>query len=198
MSTLVVAATAFEIERFKAQSLTNKSISTFVAGIGMVNMAINLFNHLKDTTYDHIILAGIAGSFTDMALCSLVEVTSQQYGDLGVETSNGFLSLSDIKLVENDEILRNNGHYPVLKEVSSISVNSVTGSAKIAEQRKEQFKADIEVMEGIAFSQVCRQLNIDYAEIRCISNYVEERNKDAWRVNEAIAELNEFLIQELL
>lgn len=198
MPTLVVAATAMEIELFKAVSKRDETIHTLVAGIGMTEMAINLSRHLSQHNYDRVILAGIAGSFGKIALCEVVEVISQQYGDLGVETSRGFLSLKDMELSDEIETITNSPYFTDIKGVSSISVNTVSGSATLIEERKKLFQTDIEVMEGIAAAKTCYVRGISFTEVRSISNYVEERNRESWKVKEAIAALNEFLIQKLL
>jgi futalosine hydrolase len=52
-------------------------------------------------------------------------------------------------------------------------------------------------MEGAALHYMGRDLNIPFIQIRAVSNYVGERNKAKWKMNEAIYNLNETLLQYL-
>jgi futalosine hydrolase len=49
-------------------------------------------------------------------------------------------------------------------------------------------------MEGAAFMQICLTEKIPFAELRAISNYVEPRNRENWKMKEAIENLNTVLI----
>jgi len=46
-------------------------------------------------------------------------------------------------------------------------------------------------MEGAAFMYTCLIHNLRFAQVRAVSNIVERRNRDAWRLPEAIARLSE-------
>jgi futalosine hydrolase len=50
-------------------------------------------------------------------------------------------------------------------------------------------------MEGAAFLQICNAEKIKCAQIRSISNYVEERNTGNWSIGLAIEKLNETAIR---
>ncbi|MCY1528458.1 Futalosine hydrolase [compost metagenome] len=52
-------------------------------------------------------------------------------------------------------------------------------------------------MEGAAVFYAAEQLHIPSAQIRCISNYVEKRNREKWEIGLAIANLNEWLVKYL-
>jgi len=58
-------------------------------------------------------------------------------------------------------------------------------------------EAQVESMEGAAFFYACLQKGIEPLQLRAISNYVVPRNRESWRMQEAIVALNEQL-QELL
>ena len=49
-------------------------------------------------------------------------------------------------------------------------------------------------MEGAALHFVCLQQKISFIQIRSVSNYVGERNKSSWKMEEAINQLNKTLI----
>ena len=50
--------------------------------------------------------------------------------------------------------------------------------------------ADVEAMEGFAVLRAARQAGVPALELRAISNLVEEADRGAWRVEEAIARLH--------
>jgi futalosine hydrolase len=45
-------------------------------------------------------------------------------------------------------------------------------------------------MEGAAFMYACLIRGIRFAEVRAVSNIVEKRNRAAWKLGEAIDNLN--------
>ena len=45
-------------------------------------------------------------------------------------------------------------------------------------------------MEGAACMMVCQKFNIPSLQIRSISNFIEERNKEKWNLSLAIKNLN--------
>jgi futalosine hydrolase len=44
-------------------------------------------------------------------------------------------------------------------------------------------------MEGAAFMYACVLTGVPFAQVRAVSNLVERRNRDAWRMGEAIGNL---------
>ena len=44
-------------------------------------------------------------------------------------------------------------------------------------------------MEGAAFMYSCLILGVAFAQVRSVSNVVEPRNRDTWKINEAIRNL---------
>jgi futalosine hydrolase len=77
-----------------------------------------------------------------------------------------------------------------------ITLNTVTGTQYKAEKIIQKYPdVEIENMEGASFFYVCLKENIPFMSIRCISNYVEDRNKDNWKMEEAIESLNKTLAE---
>ena len=50
-------------------------------------------------------------------------------------------------------------------------------------------------MEGAAMHYVCLMEKIPFLQLRSISNYIGERNKRKWNMNESIINLNNELIK---
>jgi futalosine hydrolase len=55
---------------------------------------------------------------------------------------------------------------------------------------QQKWKADIESMEGAALHFVCAKKNVPYLQLRAISNFVGERDKNKWLLATAIGNLN--------
>ena len=77
-----------------------------------------------------------------------------------------------------------------LVNVSSITVNTIHGNKKNIAEILERLNPDVESMEGAACMMVCQKFNIPSLQIRSISNFIEERNKEKWNLSLAIKNLN--------
>ena len=69
-------------------------------------------------------------------------------------------------------------------------MNTVHGEKKSINEIFNRLNPDVESMEGAAFMMVAQKYNIRFMQIRAISNYVEERNKENWDLDLAISNLN--------
>ena len=81
-----------------------------------------------------------------------------------------------------------------------VTVNSVRGTSRRGEMLGRHWQALCENMEGAAAARLCREYGLPLVEIRVISNLVEERNRQNWRLREACqraAELAALLVKEL-
>ena len=56
----------------------------------------------------------------------------------------------------------------------------------------ERLDPQLESMEGAAVFYACRQAGVACLQIRSVSNYVEKRNRDAWKIGLAVKNLNTF------
>jgi len=208
MKTLIVSATKLELAPlFESYDFTAvhsflyeyQGLHLLVSGIGMMETALRLQHVLHQHNFDFVLQVGIAGSFTkSIAIGDVVEVISEQYGDLGAETAEqSFLTVHDIGLelpthFEEGRIV-NQTHYPTLQAVSSITVNSVSGAVETINERLSRFQVELENMEGLAVFRVCKQLGVQFSEVRAISNYVEPRDRSKWNISKAVENLNQFV-----
>ena len=215
---LIVAATTFEIQPFldflkhqsaqKYNSLFGQNgyeIDVTVTGVGLANTAFEMGKSLSKKQYDLAINVGVAGSFNRKILRGdVVEVLSEQYGDLGVEEADGsFTDMFEMGLIDGSQkpFYQNKllNIKPLqlshLKQVKGLTVQKVHGFTDSIEAILKKYKVDIETMEGAAFFQACMTEGVTFSEIRAISNYVEPRNRDNWKIAEAIENLNKTLIE---
>lgn len=176
-----------------------------ITGVGMMSAAYHLIKKIDNPAPQLAIQAGVAGSYhQDIALGELVTVASEQYGDLGAEDHYHFLDVFHLGLLGKDEAPFADGRLPApalpwqshlpARRVSGLTVNTAGGSEFTIRSRNEKFRCDIESMEGLAFHYVCLREGIPFAQVRAISNYVTPRDRESWKMKEAIINLNNWLI----
>lgn len=214
MNILLTSATLFEIEptinwlRARAETeagnvlnFNSVSVEVLFTGVGLTAVGYALGNRFGGGELPTLaIQAGVGGAIDrSIPLTEVVRISSERFGDLGAEDKDGrHLSLGEIGLPpgppfnQNGVIIAPAGVASLpFREVAGISVNQVTGSAgSIARLVKRFPEAQVESMEGTAFFYACLRNGVEPLQLRAISNYVEPRNRDNWKMKEAIAALN--------
>ena len=215
---LIVVSTekeVFELEKkFKYLKTINSCLTSYrhddlnidilISGVGVPSTMYYLTKTLMEHAYDLIINIGICGSFSeDLTIGDPVSVILDEFADLGMTyPNNSFKTLFEEEFIKPDDSPYKNGKLfnqfqqfidTELPKVTSITVNSVSGSRKQIKMRREKFDPDIETMEGAAVAYVCLSENINYLQIRTISNMVEPRNRANWDMPLALISLSETL-----
>ncbi len=208
MHILLVAATQFELEGIDVQlpssrpfSMTRLKVTKLVTGMGSAATSFALGKAIVSEKIDLVINVGLAGTYdkTKFPLGSVTTVGYDCFADLGAEDQDGTLITAqqlDLSPLPNNLINSegyfSNPHYsdstflPVSK---SITVNTASGSIQTIEQRKKRWQPDIETLEGAAVAYCCLMSGIQYLQLRAISNLVEPRNRDAWKIQAALTAL---------
>jgi futalosine hydrolase len=221
MRLLIAAATAFELEHFQhfldqkfektAENLycrNNLEVYVSITGIGMMRTAFALAEAINSFRPHFALQAGVAGAFNrDLKLGSLVIIQAEVLGDLGVEDHNIYRDMFDIELTPvneqpfaNKKLINSFQDFPLrlnLPFVSSLTVNTVSGSSVTIRKREEKYGCDIESMEGAAFHYACLMKKVPFLQVRSISNYVEPRDRSKWKMKEAIRHLNDWMIDNV-
>jgi futalosine hydrolase len=197
MQILVIAAMAKEIEPF---TVAKSHVDVLITGIGVPSTMYHLQKRIHQMDYDLIIQAGIAGNFSkDIELGKVVLVQQDCFADLGIEERENYKPIFNMGFADKDEFPFTNGWLinvnesllkSGLQKVKAITVNKVSDSELQKQQFISTFNAEIESMEGAALHYVCLQEAIPFLQIRSISNYVGERDKTKWKMEEAIENLN--------
>lgn len=219
MNVLLVAATPFELAptlQFLEQQFTPAENNAFimdgmkltplVTGIGIAQTAWHLGRYLATQKVDLALNAGVAGSFvSSLKPGDVVQVITEQFGDLGVEEANGgFTDLFQLGLADPGmpPFLHGKLYNPAasqsqfLPTAHGLTVNRVHGTANsIAAIRRAYPDVTAETMEGAAFFFSCLSDQVPFLAIRSISNYVEPRNRANWKLDLAIENLNLVLIE---
>ena len=203
MNILLAAATVTEIKPFlnSVQLKPITDLDILITGPGLTVTCYHLLKQCQLKRPELIIQAGIAGSFNKMLETgSVVAVNKDCVADEGAWEEETFKSLFDLGFRKasdppfNKEWLTNPNtdliNLTGLKVVNAISVNQVTTDPQTIDYYQKKYSASVESMEGAALHYVCLMENIPFVQIRSTSNYIGERNKEKWKIEEAIANLN--------
>ena len=205
---LVVAATAKEINPFieltRTDGINNTDI--LISGIGLTASTYHLAKQLALKKYDLVIQTGVAGCFDlTIPLGAVVAVKQDAIADQSVVELERLKTLFDLNLVPQDQYPYKKGwlintNKEVLKKtklkiVKGISVNQISTSGQMIKFYRDVFDPVTESMEGAALHYVCLMENVPFVQLRSISNYIGERNKQKWDMMDSIANLNDTLIK---
>jgi futalosine hydrolase len=148
-----------------------------------------------------VISAGIGGGFAEKAeIGSLVVASEIVAADLGAQTPEGYLSVDELGFGSSrvsvdtclagrlTEALRQAG-LPV-HTGPILTVSTVTGTAATAVDVATRVPgAAAEAMEGYGVATAAQDFGVRILEIRAISNVVGPRDRDAWRIGDALKAL---------
>lgn len=206
MKILVVAATLPEIspvyDHFgipHEQFYSTPGFDLLITGVGMTATAYALGKQLT-TSYRLVLNLGIAGSFDhSIPLGSLVIITSDTFSELGAQNKNEFLPIDQLGFGKSNYSIDPPllPHTQNLRTVRGITVNTVHGNTQSIKAVVTRLQPATESMEGAAVFYSCEQAAIPCLQVRSISNYVEERNKETWKIGLAIKNLNDWAINFL-
>ena len=169
-------------------------VDVLITGVGMVATAAWCSRALTEFPYNLALNLGVCGSF-DRTLepGTAVHVVSDRLAELGAEDDDRFLTLEDLQLPGESEFVNldppSNPALDRLPAVAGITVNTVHGSERSIAAVVQRFKPRVESMEGAAFMSACLIHKVVFAEVRAVSNFVERRNRDAWKMADAIRSL---------
>ena len=207
MKILIVAATKPEIAPLyvhfnlpRKDFVQTAEFDILITGVGMTATAFALGQRLF-SKYSLVLNLGIAGSFDQtIPLGSVLNVISDELAELGAEDINGFIGIEELGFGKS----RFSAHHHLLndlltslKRVSGITVNRVHGSENSIADVIKRLNPATESMEGAAVLYSCEQTGIPCLQVRSISNYVEPRSKENWKIDLAVKNLNDWAIRFL-
>ncbi|MEU5714842.1 futalosine hydrolase [Streptomyces sp. NPDC020403] len=148
--------------------------------------------------YDLVVSAGIGGGFASVApVGSLVVSTRIVAADLGAETPDGFVPVTGLGFGRDTFLPPASLVRDVAKATGAVpgavlTVSTVTGSAaRTAALLAAHPGAAAEAMEGFGVAEAAARTGVPVLELRGVSNTVGPRNRNAWRIREALAALTE-------
>ncbi len=212
MRILIVTATTAEIApvvaalgagsargpRLTAFAGGRHDVDVLTTGVGMVATAVWCSRTLAATPYAMALNLGVCGSFvSECPPGTVVHVTADRFSEIGAEDGEGFLTAQELSLLGDDEfpfragLLVNEAPPPIaalhrLPAVAGITVNTVHGNDASIARIVRRCRPDVESMEGAAFMYACLVQGVRYAQVRAVSNRIERRHRESWKMSEAI------------
>ena len=215
MKIWIISATELEFELARKAFVeeriqTSHQINWLVTGVGIVPTVFNLQQRLMADKPDLIVNVGIAGSIHQhLQLGETIWITRDEFYQWGAEDQNRFIDVFSLGLIDKNQKPFLDGKicgsavsdfFPSnnLNSANGLTVQKVHGNQlSINELQAYCTNIEVESMEGAAVFYVAKMLNIPVLQLRSISNYVEPRNRANWKINEAIKNLNNHLINLL-
>ncbi|MEU9241345.1 futalosine hydrolase [Streptomyces sp. NPDC048385] len=153
---------------------------------------------LDGRPYTLVVSAGIAGGFQPEApVGSLVVADEITVADLGAETADGFLPVTELGFgtVSHhplNSLVRVTAQATGAHPGAVLTVSTVTGTAaRAAELRARHPRALAEAMEGFGVAEAATAHGVPVLELRAVSNPVGPRDRAAWRIGDALDALTE-------
>ncbi|BBH20741.1 Futalosine hydrolase [Paenibacillus baekrokdamisoli] len=198
---LIVTAVQAEKDAVLRGLQGHAGVDVLAGGVGPIATAASTAAALAGTEYSLVISAGIGGGFVGQAeVGSVVLATDIVSGDLGVQTSDAFLSFEELgfgttKFRVNPALVSKLA--AALQTIGLIvltgpilTVSTATGTADHAARLALRIPgAAVEAMEGYGVATAASNRGIPVLEIRTISNQVGPRDRDAWRIGDALKAL---------
>lgn len=187
------------------------SFDVIVGGVGIAAAAVSTSNALASNKYDIVVNAGICGGFAGTELGTIVVANEIIAADLGAQTPEGFISLDELGFGTARVTVDHRYATQVLEAMQKaglpvttgpiLSVSTVTGTAESTlEMTKRVPGATAEAMEGYGVAMAALEYGVPILEIRAVSNVVGPRDRDSWRIKEALTSLESAskILQEVL
>lgn len=211
MHILLTAATTFEIQpvidflQQHGNVVQGHTAAVLITGVGSMHTTYRLTSYVQQKRPGLMLQAGIGGSFSpSLTPGQVVLVEREITGDLGVEEDHVFKDIVDMGFLgasqppyTNKWLMNPDTHQwkaTGLPFVPGITINEITTRTERIAQLQQKYAVAVESMEGAAFHYVALRENVPFLQVRAISNYVGERDKSKWKIKEAIAALNDQVI----
>ncbi|MEU2022605.1 futalosine hydrolase [Streptomyces sp. NPDC016469] len=173
-------------------------LDVLAGGAGPAAAAASTAFALAADRYGLVISAGIGGGFAPGApLGSLVVADAIVAADLGADTPDGFLPVTALgfgrdRFVPPPALVREATAATGARSGGILTVSTVTGTAdRTAALLAAHPDAVAEAMEGFGVAEAANLAGAPVLEIRAVSNTVGPRDRDAWRIGDALTALTE-------
>ena len=216
---LVVCATELELRPLLERvPVDEKKWTSLVSGVGAVETTLSLSRILEQrkgefTAVIHFGVAGayITGADQSLKLLDICLAKEELFGDFGICHKNHIEPLPKQLVHKTRYSLDNNllnqcskvlaRQNITFQQGTFVTVAGVSATAERGHMLRGQYDALCENMEGAAVARVCEAFSLPLLELRCISNYVEDRDLSGWKLEDAClhaAMCTSTFLQELL
>ncbi|MFJ7628272.1 futalosine hydrolase [Streptomyces sp. NPDC097595] len=171
-------------------------LDVLAGGAGPAAAAASTAFALAADRYDLVISAGIGGGFAPVAPVGSLAV-SRRIGaaDLGADTPDGFVPVTGLGFgrtwhLPPRSLVRAAAGATGATAGDILTVSTVTGTAeRTAALLAAHPNAVAEAMEGFGVAEAADLAGAPVLEIRAVSNTVGPRDRDAWRIGDALTAL---------
>lgn len=190
------------MDAFLAACPSAPGVTPLLTGVGPVEAAMQVTAFLARTTEPvaGVVNFGVAGAYVretgGAALLDICVADCEVLGDLGICAGDGIEPLAGEALVVFDTFPLDS---PLLRKAITVleraaipfhrgpfvTVSCVSGSVRRGLMLTQRHQALCENMEGAAVARVCRRFSLPLLELRCMSNLVEDRDTQQWRLGDA-------------
>lgn len=179
------------------------AVDLIAAGVGPALAAATTASALTAAAlarapYDLVVSAGIAGGFAPHApVGSLVVADEITAADLGAETGDGFLPVTELGFGTvthrpPEALVRAIAAAARARTGTVLTVSTVTGTAARADALRARHPGALaEAMEGFGVAEAAAAHRVPVLEVRAVSNPVGPRDRAAWRIGDALTALTE-------
>lgn len=200
---LIAAATGFELAPFSQAVSGTLPFASLITGIGPVEAALRttLFLTQHEGEISGVMNIGVAGAYCHehgggAGLLDICLASREVLGDLGICCGDHIQSLGGgaLEIVDTFDLDQPLLHQaveiahslPVACHTGTfVTVNCVSGTRQRGDALALSHQALCENMEGAAIARVCQHFGLPLLELRCVSNLVEQRDQQQWRLHEA-------------
>ncbi len=190
------------------ERVVSPGVGVVLTGVGKANAAGAVGHVLRPEIHAGVLSVGIAGALPTLsgdpplAILDAVAATACVFGDEGVQSPTEFRDLPSLGFPFGG--FEGSG-VPVdqewLGELSGITgragavatVSTCSGIDALARAVAARTGALAEGMEGAAVALVAHHLGVKCGELRVISNTTGDRDRQVWRVKEALAQLTHLI-----
>ena len=169
-------------------------VDVVCSGVGPVAAAVTTACLLAKH-YDLAVSAGIGGGFGAAEVGSVVVADAVVHADLGAETADGFVSMAElgwgaVRYPVDPVLAAGFSRRTGALTGTVLTVSTVTGSRQRADQLIAAHPdALAEAMEGIGVCLAATRAGVPFAEVRTIANPVGPRQRESWRIADALGAL---------
>ncbi len=196
---LLIAATPFELDPAVQALRGQPDVDFLLSGIGPVDAAFSLTRYLcRNSDIQGVINFGIAGAYygNGCGMLDLCVAQTESLADLGICFADRIEFFAESVLKINQVFDLRNRLFAQIQSILAkekisvryggfVTVSCASGTAKRGEYLHTTHQAICENMEGAALARVCEGMGVDFFELRCVSNMVEDRDQAKWKLPEA-------------
>lgn len=200
VSSLLIVPTQFELESLSPsfrEEIGQTDCRLELCGFGIVVSGLRTSNLIAQYSPKQVLLIGIAGTLdSKLSVGEAFQFDRVTCFGIGAGSGNDYLSANDMgwrqwptEPVISDSILLRKSSYDEQTPYPATLLTCCSASASEQDVRLKLEKHPeivAEDMEGFAVAVACRFAGVPLTIIRGISNRAGDRNKDNWRVSEAM------------